>query len=431
MRLQFSLLMLLLLSACGGVEQDPVLEGTRTNVLGTETTLEPDATAANSAMQLPKAVENKNWPQILGRPDHAVGHISLPANVKRAWTTSVGNFHGHALTAPVSDAGRLFVLDSRHQVTALATQTGDELWQTKVQLTAEKGDASFPGGLAVAGNYLFVTTSAGQVFALTADKGEQVWMADVSAPLRAAPVQAGAYLFIVSHDNRLFALDVKTGGIVWTHSGISENLSLSLGGAAAVGEGAVAVPYTSGDVYVLRAADGQYAWHTSLTRVSDRLKNGVQSVAAAPVIDQGQLFAVNVGGTLAAFDLFTSRRLWRASIASSQTPWVAGNTVFVLAEDGKLLALNRADGAIRWISTLADYIPEDDKATSRYWSGPILAGERLIVASSDGYAMSLDPLEGSKILATRLVDDGVSVAPIVVDNTLYFLTDGGDVVAFR
>jgi outer membrane protein assembly factor BamB len=64
------------------------------------------------------------------------------------------------------------------------------------------------------------------------------------------------------------------------------------------------------------------------------------------------------------------------------------------------------------------------------WSGPVLAGDRLIVAGSHGEAVSLSPYTG-EVLGVIDLPNGITVAPVVAANTLYFLTGGGDLVAMR
>jgi outer membrane protein assembly factor BamB len=64
------------------------------------------------------------------------------------------------------------------------------------------------------------------------------------------------------------------------------------------------------------------------------------------------------------------------------------------------------------------------------WPGPVLAGNRLIVASTEGDLVSVSLEEGS---STTLFDlkQGVSLPPIVADGMLYILDNSGRISAFR
>ena len=67
------------------------------------------------------------------------------------------------------------------------------------------------------------------------------------------------------------------------------------------------------------------------------------------------------GGQLIATSRDKGVRLWTREIQGTQTPWVAGDTVFVVDVTGKLIALTRKDGKVRWVTAL----PGDGR-----WNGP-------------------------------------------------------------
>ena len=75
-------------------------------------------------------------------------------------------------------------------------------------------------------------------------------------------------------------------------------------------------------------------------------------IRGRPVIDRGRVFAVSHSGRMAAIDLRTGDRVWEQEIGSSHSPWVAGDYVFVLANDNELVCLTRDEGKVRWVRQL-------------------------------------------------------------------------------
>ena len=423
-------LLSLLVAACGSsASKEPVLSGKRINILAEAEEIHVDPTASSVRMNIPSAVKNDNWAQAYGNSRHAAEHLSIPKEVRRAWTQSIGTHEKTIVNTPIVHSGRLFVLDGKDQIVAMSAKTGKILWKSRLPI--EDGEESnFSGGLAVEGDRLVATAANGQVFAYSASSGEFVWKSSIGAPLRAAPMLYADKVVLMGQDNRVFAMDLKDGSLLWTHSGMAEALTVATGATPAVARGTVFVPYTSGDLYALNAQDGMYKWHASLNRGALSRRSGVSGIAAAPIVKDDMVIAVTVNGTLAAYNLANGQRIWRAPVATSQTPWVAGNALFVLTDDGQLIGMNLEDGAIRWVSNLNEHVAETEDL--RYWSGPILAGGRLIVASNDGYALSLQPVDGRKISAVQLIkNQGVSVPPVVANGGLYFLTNAGKVVSFR
>lgn len=420
------LLLAATLAACGADEAETILSGERIDLAPDTRTLAPDPGADLQALQLPQPVVNQHWPQAGLLVSHAPQHLALPTQVLPAWDTDIGTFDRYVLNTPVKYAGLLYTVDEDHWVSAVDAENGEIIWQE--QLPVREEEDGFAGGVAVDKGAVFVTTRSGEVFALKRESGELAWKHTVGAAMRAAPVTANGFVFVTTLDNRTYALRREDGSLQWTHSGIADALALVNSATPALSNGVLLVPYNNGDLYALQALDGQYLWHVSLTR---GMGSSRQAALSSPVIKDGVAYVAVASKELVALDLRTGQRLWTVPAATSQMPWVAGNVLFVLTDNGQLAAVNRADGGIRWVKNLNELI-EDDDNPARYWSGPILAGKRLLLGSSDGYAMSINPGDGRKILATELLaGEGLSVPPIVADEALYFLTDSGRVYKFE
>ncbi|RYD62376.1 MAG: pyrrolo-quinoline quinone, partial [Sphingomonadales bacterium] len=149
-----------------------------------------------------------------------------------------------------------------------------------------------------------------------------------------------------------------------------------------------------------------------------------------PVIDQGRVYAVGQGERMAAVELNTGTRLWEQNFAGISTPWVAGEWIFVMTDDARLVCIARGSGKIRWISQMAAWRDEEDKKGPINWVGPVLAGDRLWLANSRGELVSASPADGS-MGSTIEVGGKLSLAPIVANNMLYVLTDKGEITAYR
>lgn len=133
---------------------------------------------------------------------------------------------------------------------------------------------------------------------------------------------------------------------------------------------------------------------------------------------------------MAAYELVTGQRIWELNLAGISTPAIAGEWIFTLTDDARVLAISRTSGRVRWISYLPEYRDEEDKEGPIFWTGPVLAGGHLWVASSEGEVWKISTGEGSASRFTEL-SDSVSLPPVVADNHLYILDDGGTIHAWR
>ena len=202
-------------------------------------------------------------------------------------------------------------------------------------------------------------------------------------------------------------------------------------GAPAAAQGTVIAGYSSGELAAYRYENGRSLWTDTLSRTAMSTSvSTLTDIDADPVIDRGRVFALGKGGRMASYELVSGQRIWEINIAGISTPVSAGEWVFVMTDEGKLLCVARSSGKIRWISKLQRYDNEEKKKGPISWYGPVLAGGRLMIVNSRGALWAVTPGEGT---ASQVVDlkAGVSLAPVVANQTLYVLDDSGRISAFR
>ena len=412
------------LSACGGSiaslnpfkEKEIPLAGDRISVMKPQDSPTIDPSVAKKPISLPPAKTNQAWSQPGGVASNAPGHLSWSASGNTLWRASAGNgssSDGRLTASPIVYQGRVYTLDAEGEVAAFSESSGERLWRISLSPENESGEEGFGGGLAADGGKLLVTTGFGTVVALNLENGEVVWKKSVGVPIRTSPTAAKGKLFFVTTDSRLYCLSVADGAEIWTFRGLPGSASLISNVSPAVSGDTVVVPFTSGDVIAYKISDGKPAWVDSLAKTRGGSSMAALSDPARPAIDKGVVFAVGHSGKMVAMTAKDGSRLWSLNVRGTQTPWVAGNTVFVVDVNGKLMALMRDTGKIRWITDL----PESPR-----WSGPVLAGGKLWLASAEGLLVGADPNSG-QVTGQIDLDTPVFIAPIVASNRMYILSD--------
>jgi outer membrane protein assembly factor BamB len=249
--------------------------------------------------------------------------------------------------------------------------------------------------------------------------------------MRAPPTVSGGRVFVVTLDNQLFALAADDGRRLWSYAAIAEDAGLLGGAAPAVAGDTLVAAFSSGEIIAFRAETGRLLWGDSLAGVArgDAIAT-LADIRGMPVIDRNVVVAVSNSGTLTALDLGRGGRLWTANVGSAQTPWVAGDFIYLLSNEAELLCLTRQDGRVRWVQGLPQFEDPQDKEKPLYWSGPILVGDRLILTNSAGDAVSASPYTGQ--LLGRIQLPGRShLPPVVAGDTVYFLSDDAVLTALR
>jgi outer membrane protein assembly factor BamB len=428
---------LLALSGCGTFlgegETDKPLPGKRISILAVERGLSPDRAITDLEVTLPPPYVNDAWSQAGGTSAHAMYHLQLGDEPKRKWSSDVGEGSGddrHILAQPLVVDGTVYTMDARSLITAFDSETGRRVWRTDIELDEEDG-GYFGGGLAYEDGRLFVTTGFAIIFALDATSGEIIWQQRVTGPMRAAPAVSGGRVFATTLDNRTFALAADNGRRLWEHTGVQEIAGLLGGASPAVAGSVVVVPYSSGELHALLVENGRELWSDVLTPVNrfDPVSNLAQ-IKGMPVIDRGLVLAISHAGRMVAIDLRRGVRAWELEAGGVQMPWSAGDFIYLLTTESEVVCVVRQSGRVRWVQALPRFEDPEELEGPIGWFGPVLAGDRLIVASSTGDAISISPYTG-ELLGRIALPGTPTVAPVVADNTLYVLTEGASLVAIR
>ena len=424
------------LSACGVFKGSPKKTptvGNRVPILVAESAAEVDPSLAGVQVLLPPAVVNTEWAQPGGNAAKSMGQLALGASPARVWTASIngGSNRQRLGAAPVIAEGRVFVVDVEANVHAFSAETGASQWTTALSDGDANKAALFGGGASFDGGRVYATDGLGDVVALNATDGAVVWRSKPGGPLRGAPTVANGQVYVLSQDNQLFALDQNDGKVVWTATASVETQGVFGVAAPAAASGTIVAGFSSGELNAYRYENGRTLWQDALSRTSSSTSvSSLADIDAEPVIADGRVYAVGQGGRMVAVEIATGQRLWEQNFASITTPWLAGEWLFIVTDDARLVCLSRANGKVRWINQLQAYRNVEKRKGPYTWFGPVLAGDRLWLTNSRGQLVGTSPADGSVQVT---IDNGApfTLSPVVANQTMYVLDQKGRLSAYR
>ena len=417
-----------------GPRKTPVV-GNRVAVLTAETGADVDPAVAALPMTLPAAVQNSEWSQPGGNANHSMGNLALGSSLTQAFSVPIGqgtSLKARLASPPVVAGGHVFTIDTTATVRAFDAQTGAQLWQSRFGVDRGNETSLYGGGIAYDSGRIYATNGLGYVAALDERNGGLIWQVKPGGPLRGSPSVAYDSVYVMSQDNQLYSLRTTNGETIWSAAASLEIAGVFGTASPAVAQGTVVAGFSSGELNAFRYENGRALWQDTLSRTSITTTSvsSLSDIDAYPVIDNGQVFSVGQGGRMVALELLSGQRLWEINIAGISTPWVAGDWVFVVTDEGKLMSVARNTGRVRWITQLPHFRKEKAKRGLINYSGPVLAGGRLIVVSTAGAIISVDPTGGA-VQGQTTVGTSITLAPVVANNTLYVLDDEGRLRAFR
>ncbi len=427
------MLMALSLTSCdslpawlGGSDDSdkPKVEGKRIDVLSDSSTIKPDESLADINVTVPGLKVNENWREAGGSPQGMEGNLQI-TGFKHQNRVHIGDgdtWDEPLYSQPVVAGDTAFAMDAKGYITAHDAADIDKIkWKSKAVVAKHKPDI-LGGGLAFDSGRLYVTTGRGRVFALDAATGKQIWQQSMGVPLRAAPKVLDGKVYVISVDNQLFALDAEKGTQLWGHRGINENAGYLSSISAAVSGSIVLAPYSSGQVHALDTATGQEIWSDSLLKPRRNSATfGFSGIGGNPIIRDDIVYIAGSSGFTAAFSLQNGRRLWEQDISSLNTPWLAGDFVYIISTDSQLACLYAADGRVKWVKQLQRYENEKKRKNPYFWFGPVMANGELLVANAVGEMLEIAPKDGSVISKIDIPED-ITYPPVIAGGRVYLLT---------
>ena len=440
---------LLVCTALAGCEREVILEGERFDVrapLEASVQVEGQPAPVASALvpgnearaiALPGSGANADWTHRGGSARHSGPHGSLSGAPQRVWSVAIGtgNSKRNRLTAaPVVAGGRVFAMDARAKVSAVSTG-GGLLWQADLTAEFDKNAAEVSGGgLAAAAGKVFVTTAYGELAALDAGTGAILWRQRFDAPVIGAPTVDGGTVYAMGRDGAALAVAAENGKIKWQAPGTRAASGMVATGSAAVADGLVVFPFSSGEVAGIDPATGARTWGAAIAgkRLGRAYAAGMGDLTGDPVISGGVVYAGSAAGRTAAFDAKTGARVWTAGEGAMNPPLVVGGSVFVVNDEAKLVRMDASTGEVIWAVQMPYFNADKPKKlkgiTAHY--GPVLAGGRIAVVSSDGGIRLFSATDGAMV-GTGEIPGGAASPAALAGGMLFVVGGNGQLHAFR
>jgi outer membrane protein assembly factor BamB len=240
-------------------------------------------------------------------------------------------------------------------------------------------------------------------------------------------------------DNQIIAFNTDGGDQAWSYQAIVEPARILKASSPAVSEDTVVAPFSSGELVALRAANGGTQWSEVLSRTSrTNALSEIRDIPGRPVIYKGDVFAASQSGVFAAVTLRTGARRWDLPVTSIDTPWPAGDVVYIVSKAGELITVNRDSGQVYWVQDLNKGRHRTDRGmfglnkriVTPSWTGPLLAGDRLVLVNDWGELAVLDAKTGARKKTVK-IGQPTYISPIAYDGMIYLVTDKADLIAIR
>lgn len=342
--------------------------------------------------------------------------------IDRTWYKNIFYYEDFAKSfvySPTIINNKIFILDSSGDMTAFSLDTKKKIWHKRIfdKLWLKNYKVAHLGSCH---NQLFAIAGVNQIKSVNQDDGNIIWTKDLSVVLNSAPICDEQNIYISSSDNKTFALNYKTGDISWIHYGMPKSLAIFGNSQPVIAGDSLILTYSSGEIFAVNKKTGENLWNNDLNSSRNYSSNFFLSdIDATPLVKDNVVYAVGNGGFMKAISLKNGNEIWQLPIASIIDFWLAGDFLFVINNDNKLLAVYKKTGEIKWFVQLPDF-KNPKKINSKYqYIGIVMAGSKLMIARQDGELFIVSPYDG-KIEKQYSLNKRILHVPVVLNNKIYF-----------
>ena len=338
--------------------------------------------------------------------------------VKKVWSVNVGDGMGKQglSMAPRYSSGTIVTADYKGKLVSVDADTGQKNWELKTE-------QPFSGGPGLDDRQIYMGTIDGRVIAYDRDSGTELWNAQVSSEVLTPPASADGIVVVRCIDGRVFGLDEINGRRIWIYDHSVPLLTLRGNADLLVRAGVVFVGYDDGSVVSLKLEDGSLIWNQTIVSPEGRTElQRLADVGTQMVIVASDLIVSSYKKRVVSLAADSGRLLWFKEISSATGVQVDRTNLAISEANGDLWMLDRRNGSTLW---------KIDLLTNRDLTRPAFYGNYVVVGDKEGYMHWIDTGIGSFVARQRAGKKGFVAAPLTVGTTLYVLTHGGELIAYR
>lgn len=359
--------------------------------------------------------------------------ISNKVEPNEVWSSSVGNGIDHydSRLKPAIYDNKVYAASRDGKVSALDLVSGDTLWSVDLRDGDDaplfggishwwnERSAKVGGGVSVGFDKVFVGTEDGQVIALNPQSGETLWSVNVKGEVLAAPVAAEGLVLVNTGGGRIFALQPDTGEQRWMHE--TENAILTLRGISQVSAQSGGVIYGTGNgkIGALIADKGVPAWEEAITVAKGATDLArIIDVDATPIVDNGTIYAIAYNGQLVAMELRSGRILWKREYASFRDMVLENNVLYLVDSVGKLYAVDARTGLETW-SQLTLH--------KHFVTAPAVYKKYVVVGDNEGNLHWFDKSSGEYLARHEFDSSGFYAEAVTTSEHLLLQSRNGEI----
>ena len=223
-------------------------------------------------------------------------------------------------------------------------------------------------------------------------------------------------------DGRIFGLDAATGKRKWIYQGATPSLTVRNFAGVLISRGRVFAGFAGGKLIAINLTNGSVTWEAVVSRPRGATElERITDVTSLPVINERQVCAVAYQGRVACFEIETGNQIWTRDVSSNAGLAMDNHYVYISEDNGAVVAYDKNDGNGVW---------RQDILSGLKLSPPLVRGNHVVVADSQGYVNLIRNSDGSIIARSATDGSPIATRPVPLPEGVAVQTRKGGLYAF-
>jgi len=323
-------------------------------------------------------------------PPNDLKEFKAKLNPKILWSLKLGGSETFEFSPSIM-GDEVYAASSDGSLAKIDLKTGKVIWKIN---TGEK----LSGGVGVGVNEVTIGTSNGLLIAYDVT-GKLLWKTRLSSQVLSAPTVHEGLVIVRTSDNQIHGLNVKDGLKKWTFSRLGPPLNLRSSAGVITSDGVVYAGFPGGKLVAIREDNGTLLWEATVAQPKGVTEiERASDVTSTPVIDGMTIYTVAYQGKISAVDRVNARTLWSRDISSYTGIGIDGARIYLSHTGGAVYSLAIESGKTYW---------RQGDLLNRKLTTPLGMGDFVIVGDLEGYLHILDKETGAFLGRIQLDDEPV------------------------
>ena len=308
---------------------------------------------------------------------------------KREWSKKAGNGRDdrYVRLQPYIENGVVYTVDPKGRVTALDAVDGKLRWETELA-------TEISGGVGNGGDLVLVGGLQGGVYALDKSEGRVLWEAKVSSEILAAPESNGKVVVTPAIDGRVFAFDAADGTQIWTYDHPTPVLTLRSNASPLMVDDAAYLGFDNGQLLRFDSSNGHLRWSARVGQPQGKTEiERLVDVDTTPIAIGSLIYTASVNGRLVAINRANGRITWAQELSTHHNIGHLNGKIAVTTDNGHVKLFDARAGTELW---------QGEKLHRRETGAPVVTDDMVLVTDHEGYLHGLSIDSGEMVARRKL-----------------------------